>query len=451
LQTGNKTHHCRKLERFCLAQAAKLWQTSFNLKPFLPEQRVTDDLTGPIELIDPARVDRFAQNTAHAVMERLRREEAVHLTESSDFGRYWSISRYKDIVEIESLPLLYSSEMERGGVSIVDADFVGRDMDESQRQEMFIAMDPPRHAEKRRVIAPAFTPSEIIRMAGAIRERTVAKLDSLPRGEVFNWTEQVSISLTTDMLAILFDYPWEDRHKLPIWSDAITNLDMIKNRPEERMMMLFEMAMKFFQLWQERVEAEPGPDLLSRMIHSGALGKMEQQEFIGNMSLLIVGGNDTTRNTMSGLIDAINLYPEEWGKIIANPSLAANATQEIIRWQSAVLHMRRTVTQDHDFRGKQFKEGDKIAMWYVSANRDEEQFVEGHRFIADRENARRHLSFGYGVHRCVGARLAELLITTLIEEMAARKMKVELAGPIVRDPHPFVSVIKQVPVRITMG
>jgi cytochrome P450 len=316
---------------------------------------------------------------------------------------------------------------------------------------MFIAMDPPRHAEKRRVIAPAFTPSEIARMATSIRERTAAKLDSLPRGEVFNWTSEVSISLTTDMLAILFDYPWDDRHKLPVWSDAITNLDLIKNHPEERMVILFEMAMKFFQLWQERLQAEPGPDLLSRMIHSNAMSKMEQQEFIGNMSLLIVGGNDTTRNSMSGLIDAINQYPQEWDKIVADPSLAANAAQEIIRWQSPVLHMRRTVTEDHEFRGQKLREGDKIAMWYVSANRDEDVFQQADRFIADRENARRHLSFGYGVHRCVGARLAELQIVTLIEEMAARCMKVELAGSIIRDPHPFVSVIKEVPVRITVG
>ncbi len=413
---------------------------------------MTNEFTGDIAELDVSRPDRFAANAVHPLMKRLRAEAPVHYCPTSNFGAYWSITKYKDIVEIESLPQRYSSEMWRGGVSIVDADFANPEgkagFDEANRMEMFIAMDPPRHTEKRRVVTPAFTPSEVARLSASIRERTAAKLDSLPRGEVFDWTKEVSISLTTDMLAILFDFPWDERHKLPLWSDAITSLDMIRNHMQERQAMLFEMAMKFFALWQERVDAEPRPDLLSMMIHSNALAKMEQQEFIGNMALLIVGGNDTTRNSMSGLIDAINHYPEEWDKVLANPGLAQNAAQEIIRWQSPVLHMRRTVTEDHEFRGHQFKEGDKIAMWYVSANRDEEYFPDGDRFDVTRENARRHLSFGYGVHRCVGARLAELQIVTLIEEMAKRRLRVELAGDIIRDPHPFVSVIKSVPVRI---
>ncbi len=414
-----------------------------------------DDLTCAIADIHPGRPDRFADGSVHAVMDRLRKEAPIHKTASSEFGAYWSVSTYKDIVEIEALPLRYSSETDRGGVSIVDAEFANPDGDAevtaANRMEMFIAMDPPRHTEKRRVVSPAFTPSEITRLADSIRQRTSDKLDSLPRGEVFDWTKEVSISLTTDMLAILFDFPWEERDKLPLWSDAITSLDMIKNHRQERQAMLFEMAMKFFQLWQERVDAPPAPDLLSMMIHSSALAKMDQQEFIGNMALLIVGGNDTTRNSMSGLVDALSRWPGEWDKIVANPELIPNAVSEIIRWQSPVLHMRRTVTEDHDFRGHAFKEGDKIAMWYVSANRDEDYFPEGHRFIADRENARRHLSFGYGVHRCVGARLAELQIATLIEEMAKRKLRVECAGDIIRDPHPFVSVIKSVPARIVAG
>ena len=214
---------------------------------------------------------------------------------------------------------------------------------------------------------------------------------------------------------------------------------------------MFEMAMKFFTLWQERLAAEPTPDLLSMMIHSNALSKMDQVEFLGNLILLIVGGNDTTRNSMSGLIDAITRWPEEWDKVLANPELAGNAASEVIRWQSPVAHMRRTVTEDHEFRGHQFKAGDKIGMWYVAANRDEEFFADGDRFIADRENARRHLSFGYGVHRCVGARLAELQISTLIEEMAKRNMRVELADKVVREAHPFVNQILSVPVRVTTG
>ncbi len=404
----------------------------------------------PLADLNPGRLDRFSDGSIHAVMRQLRSEAPVHYTANSDFGAYWSLTRYKDIVEVESLPKLYSSDSARGGIALADAEFAGLDAQavEEQRLEMFIAMDPPRHSEKRRVVAPAFTPSEMLRLQSSIRERTAQALDALPRNATFNWTQDISIRLTTDMLATLFDFPWEDRDKLNVWSDAITSLEMIRERPQERQLMLFEMGMKMFQLWGERLAAAPTADLISRMIHSNAMGAMDQKEFIGNMALLIVAGNDTTRNTMSGLVDAVNRWPQEWDKVLADPALAGNATQELIRWQSPVLHMRRTVTEDHEFRGHLLREGDRVVMWYLSGNRDEDVFAHGDRFIADRENARRHIGFGYGIHRCVGARLAEMQIHTLIDELRDRKLRPELAGPIVQQPNNFVSQISDVPVRL---
>lgn len=395
----------------------------------------------PLNGLDPARPDRFADGTVHAVFERLRREAPVHYCTESQFGPYWSISSYEDIVEIESLPLVYSSEARHGGVSIIDVDAA-----EGAAFESFIMMDPPHHSGKRRAIAPAFAPSEMSRLSASIRARTAAKLDSLPIGEPFDWVSTVSIDLTIDMLAILFDFPWDERHKLRVWSDAITSLDMISDNPSERARLLFEMAGRFYQLWQERADQEPAPDLLSMMIHSADLGQMSANEFMGNMATLVVGGNDTTRNSMSGMIDAFSRWPEEWDKLVANPELIPNAASEIVRWQCPAAHMRRTAMEDVDFHGHAIRKGDKIVLWYLSANRDEKVFSDGARFRVDRENARRHLSFGHGIHRCVGARLAELQLQILLSELIGRKLTVKVAGHVEREAHPFLSIIKSLPV-----
>jgi cytochrome P450 len=402
--------------------------------------------TLPLAEIDMTQSAYFKDDTAHALFKRLRNEAPIHYRSESDFGAFWSITTHSHIQEILSLPLLYSSASENGGVSIFDADSLGTGDDEAM--DMFLMTDPPKHAAKRRVVAPAFTPSEMLRLAGDIRQRTGEKLDALPRGTAFDWTKDVAVSLTTDMLAILFDFPWEDRHRLPVWSDAVTSIDMIKHDPQGRQALMFEMAMKFFSLWQERVNAEPGPDLLSRMIHSDALSKMEQKEFIGNMALLVVGGNDTTRNSMSALIDVIHRFPQEWEKINADRALIPGAVNELIRWYSPVVHVRRTVMEDHEFHGHKFRKGDKVVTWIISGNRDEMVFEDADRFIAGRHNARRHIAFGHGIHRCVGARLAELQLQSLMTEMADRDLRVELVGEIVREGHILVNAINSVPVRI---
>ena len=404
---------------------------------------MTVELIDQLDTLDPSLATRFVDGTAHAMFERLRREAPVHYCQGSLYGPYWSISLYEDIVEIEALPQVYSSEARHGGVSIIDID-----PGQASYLESFIMMDPPRHAQKRRTIAPAFTPSEMARLADSIRQRTSARLDSLPRGEGFDWVQDVSINLTIDMLAILFDFPWDERHKLRTWSDAITSLEMVRNRPDERMSLLFEMASRFHELWQQRSAADPAPDLLSMMVHSPDFGEMDATEFMGNMATLIVGGNDTTRNSMSGMIEAFNLWPDQWERLCAAPELIPNAASEIIRWQCPALHMRRTALEDVDFRGHQIRKGDKLVLWYISANRQESLFPDGQKLMVDRPNARRHLSFGYGIHRCVGARLAELQLQILLEEMVRRNLRVELTGPVEREPHPFLAIVNSAPVRI---
>lgn len=405
---------------------------------------MTTDLLDRLDTLDPSRSIRFVDGSAHAMFERLRCEAPVHYCEQSPYGPFWSISLYEDIVEIEALPNIYSSEAKYGGVSVIDID-----AGQATYLKSFIMMDPPNHSQKRRTIAPAFTPSEMTRLSASIRDRTAACLDALPKGESIDWVQAVSVNLTIDMLAILFDFPWDERHKLRIWSDAITSLEMMKNRPEERVAKLFEMASRFHELWQQRVNSAPTPDLLSMMVHSAEFGEMDASEFMGNMATLIVGGNDTTRNSMSGMIEAFNLWPDQWERLCAEPELIPNAASEIIRWQCPALHMRRTALEDVDFRGNHIRKGDKVVLWYISANRQGSVFPNGNRFIVDRPNARRHLSFGYGIHRCVGARLAELQLQILLEEMIKRKMRVTLSGKVDREPHPFLAIVNSVPVVIS--
>lgn len=400
--------------------------------------------------IDPLDVSRAELYTEHKWQEpfrRLRAEAPVYWCANSEFGSYWSVSSYKAIQHVEALPDIYSSSWEHGGITIAD-----RDQYEDAKIEMpmFIAMDRPKHTEQRRVVSPAFTPSEMVRMSNEVRQRTAETLDSLPWGEPFDWVDRVSIELTTGMLAVLFDFPWADRRKLTEWSDWAGDIEIVKDpaKRDQRLEKLYEMGGYFKKLWDERVDKEPTPDLISMMIHSEAMKDMGMGEFMGNLVLLIVGGNDTTRNTMSGLAYSLNKFPEQRAMLEADPSLIPNAVSEIIRWQTPLAHMRRTALSDTELEGHKIKAGQKVIMWYISANRDESVFPDADKLDIKRENARRHLSFGYGIHRCVGARLAELQITILLEEMAKRRMRVNVLEEPVRVAQSFVNGYRKMMVQL---
>jgi cytochrome P450 len=395
--------------------------------------------------LDVSRPELYRDDKWHEPFRRLRATAPVHYTEQSDYGPYWSISTYKPIVHVESLPEVFSSEA--GGITL--ADFLP---ESDVKMPMFIARDRPVHTAQRRTVAPAFTPSEMARMTDDIRRRTAEVLDSLPWEEGFDWVDRVSIELTTQMLAILFDFPWEDRRKLTFWSDWAGDIELVKNEElrQQRLQHMFECGAYFQNLWNQKMGKEPTPDLISMMIHSDAMAHMDQYEFIGNLILLIVGGNDTTRNSMSAMAYGLDLFPDERAKLEANPELIPNATQEIVRWQTPLAHMRRTATRDYELDGQTVREGDKLALWYISANRDESVFGDdADRIVVDRPNARRHLAFGHGIHRCVGARLAELQISVLMEEMAKRRMRVNVTGAPTRVSACFVHGYRTLPVEIS--
>lgn len=397
-----------------------------------------------IDPVDVTPAELYAEDRWQEPFRQLRKYAPIQYVPESKFGAYWSVSTYKPIQHIEALPKIFSSSWEYGGVSLgFEAG------DDPGEQPSFIAMDPPQHNAQRRTVAPAFGPSEIAAMKAECTQRTGEVLDSLPIGETFDWVQKLSIELTTGMLAKIFDFPWEERDKLTNWSDAGGDVELIRSDGgKSRMAELSHMGEAFTALWQERMK-NPGSDLISVMLASDAMKEMSPEEFIGNLILLIVGGNDTTRNTMSGYAFGLDKFADERVKLEQNPDLIPNAVSELIRWQTPLSHQRRTVIEDTDMFGPEMKKGDKVALWYISANRDEDVFDNADVIKVDRENARRHLSFGYGIHRCVGARVAEMQMITLMEEMGKRRLRVNVQGEPKRIPACFVHGFKSLPVELS--
>ncbi|MEL6238420.1 MAG: cytochrome P450 [Pseudomonadota bacterium] len=402
---------------------------------------------------DVSRADIYAENRWQPIFAEMQAAGPLHYIDESPFGAYWAVVGHKAIQHIEALPETFSSSWEYGGITILDRPEEEDEKPPEERFElpMFIAMDRPKHTGQRRTVAPKFTPSGMKEMEPEIRQRTGELLDTLPRGEVFDWVDTVSIELTTGMLALLFDFPWEDRRLLTFWSDwaGDTELATVRELDEMRRGMLFEMAEYFQQLWIKKTQEEPGNDLISMMIHSEAMNQMSPQEFMGNLVLLIVGGNDTTRNTMSGIIHSLDLFPDQRKLFEENPDLIPNAVQEMLRYQTPLAHMRRTALQEWEIGGKQIKKGDKVVLWYLGANREESVFEDPHKLDITRDNAKRHIAFGYGIHRCVGARLAELQLRVLLEEMHKRRMRVHVAGDVERVRANFVHGFRKLEVEIT--
>jgi cytochrome P450 len=387
----------------------------------------------------------FFNDTVGHYFERLRRDDPVHLAHSELFGPYWSITRYQDIMTVDTQHQVFSSDWAQGGIVISDQPV-------NERLQMFIAMDPPKHDEQRKAVSPIVAPANLMNMEGLIRERTAQVLDALPRNEPFNWVQHVSIELTTLMLATLFDFPLEERRKLTRWSDVATANPAIDTSvvqtAEQRTQELGEMFQYFSQLWNDRVNAPPRNDLISMLAHGAATRNMSPLEFMGNITLLIVGGNDTTRNSMSGGLLALAQDPVQWAKLRAQPSLVDSLVPEIIRWQTPLAHMRRTALTDYELGGKTIRKGDKVVMWFLSGNRDESAIERANEFIIDRARPRQHLSFGFGIHRCVGNRLAELQLKILWQEILKRFPAIEVLEDPVRVKSTFVRGITRLMVRI---
>jgi cytochrome P450 len=415
--------------------------------PSIPSlgQAGADPYSIPLDKINVADSELFLTDTLWGYFERLRKEDPVHYCAESEFGPYWSVTKFDDIVVVEKDPETYSSAR-----SIV----VGDPDPDFPLEAGFITMDGPDHQAHRKTVQPVAGPRNLKALEPVIRERVIEIMDGLPVGETFNWVDDVSIELTTGMLATLFDFPYEDRSKLTFWSDMATSspeqtgaMDVTE---EERQKALMECLEVFQGLWKQR-ENNPNPDrldLITALVNGAATKNLEPMEYLGTLVLLIVGGNDTIRNSLTGGVLALNENPDEYQKLRDDPDLIPNMVNEIIRWQTPLAHMRRTATRDTELGGKQIKKGEKVVMWYVSANRDDTVIKRANEFLIDRENARQHLSFGWGVHFCVGSRLAEMQLRIAWEEAMKRFRFIEVVGEPIRVRSNFVKGFTDLPVRV---
>jgi cytochrome P450 len=408
-------------------------------------QAGADPYSIPLEKIDVSDAELFETDTLWGYFERLRKEDPVHYCAESEFGAYWSVTKFDDIVEVEKNDAVYSSAH-----SIV----VGDPDPGFPLEAGFITMDGPEHNAHRKVVQPVAAPRNLARLEPLIRERVIEILDGLPLDETFDWVDRVSIELTTGMLATLFDFPYEHRRKLTYWSDMATaspeQVGAVGITEEERQAALMECLAEFTQLWKDRENKPQGDrlDLITALANGAATKNLEPMEYLGTLVLLIVGGNDTTRNSITGGVLALNENPTEYQKLRDNPDLIPNMVSEIIRWQTPLAHMRRTATQDVELGGKQIKKGEKVVMWYVSGNRDDTAINRANEFLIDRDNVKQHLSFGWGVHFCMGSRLAEMQLRILWEEVMKRYRMIEVVGKPVRVRSNFVKGFSELPVRV---
>ncbi len=416
------------------------------LKPDAPPM-IADPYAVPIANLNTIDGRLFQHGVHWEHFRRLRAEDPVHFNELPGFGRYWSVTKFQDIMYVDTHHDLFSSAH---GIAIGGR--IDREPDPEELQfSNFIAMDPPKHRGQRQTVNGVVAPQNLRVLQSVIRERVQQILDGLPVGESFNWVEKVSIELTTQMLATLFDFPFEERYKLTRWSDVATAppgtgiVDTAAQRKQE----LMECLAYFTKLFQERGQWEkPGNDLVSMLAHDENTKNMQPHEFLGNLILLIVGGNDTTRNSISAGVWALDQNPEQMEKLRHEPSLNTSMVPEIIRWHTPLPYMRRTANEDVELRGKTIKKGDQVLMWYVSGNRDDEEIDNPDSFIIDREKPRHHLSFGFGIHRCMGNRLAEMQLTILWEEILQRFHRIEVLEQPTRLRSSFVHGITHLPVKL---
>lgn len=409
-------------------------------------------MTAQPRAIDLKNSRLFLDAVPHEAMTWLRANDPVHWSEEADGPGFWSIMRHADIVRCSTDPATFSSARANGGHRIFDEDTTNETIETSM-----ISMDPPEHLHYRRMVMPGFTGPRMAAMEAGIRARGVALIERLiAQSEAggrkpVDFVEGFAAPFAIQTLAELFGVSMEDGDKLFEWSNAIVAEEDPELRPAEdyATKMIMEMMQYCFGQRDDRLK-NPGPDLISMLAHTEVDGApMSPGKFLATFMLLVVAGNETTRNSITGGLMALNDFPAERAKAMANPALLKNGAGEFVRWVSPVHHMRRTATKDVELSGKTIRQGDKVILWYASGNRDESVYADPFAFRIDRfedPKVPKHLGFGTGQHVCLGQRLAELQIRIAFEELFARLPNLRPVGVGRRVLSNFINGWKDLPV-----
>ena len=399
-----------------------------------------------IDLLDR---DRFAEGIPHEWFTYLRHHAPIYFhPEPAGGPGFWVFTKHDDVVAIGRDAKHFSSEQRRGGVVGIE------DMPppEWEGGQLMLTMDPPDHTRHRRLVNRGFTPKMIGAIEEHIRDLTVRILeDAIAKGEC-DFVTEVAAELPLQVIAELMGVPLEDRHKMFDWSNRMVGSEDPEYEVSQEHVQQAQIEMFMYaQALADRKRAEPADDIISKLLSADIDGdQLSEMDFNLFFMLLAVAGNETTRNTISHGMNAFIEHPDQYRKLVEDRSLMGNAVEEVLRWASPVMYFRRNVTEDLDYKGHQLKEGQKVTIWYVSANRDEDVFEDPFRFDITRKDVGEHVAFGGGgPHHCLGANLARMEIRVLFEELTRRVPNVEAVGApsILRSN--FIGGIKHLPVRLS--
>jgi len=395
--------------------------------------------------------ETFINGQPFDIFKRLREEAPIYWHEESlDFEPgFWALTKHEDIVRVSKDPMTFSSAvgghlMTMGDPEVVDPSAVAAIIGN------MIGMDPPDHQIYRKMVAPSFTPKAIRTLEGDMRLKIRELLENVEGKGEFNFVTEISEQLPLWVLCEMMGIPESERPKI---RDLVNNLtDASIQQDPNNAFQIWVNYMELFKMGRDMIEERrksPTDDLMSVVANTKIEGGELPPELLdGFFLLMVIAGNETTRNTLTGGLMALTDNPEEREKLLRDPALISNATDEMLRWVTSVIYFRRTATKDTNIRGQDIKAGDKVVMWYGSANRDEDIFEDGHLFRVDRENAKKHLAFGAGEHLCLGNRLGHMQIRILFEELLDRFPNIHSTSDPVRIPSNFLAGISELKVRI---